>query len=191
MATAGIYSRRPDSACVLKGAVSEPNGPGDRPHGFASRTHGAKNMSRYRESRSVAVASLAVVRFFIGVSQQALAHVAAAGIPEHAEARRYGNGWQCKPGYRESNDACAEIKVHENGYATNSPVRQGWECRHDLEEADGTCEPMRVPANAVLDPLAGDGWFIPLAQQFRGQFIYRAKPDVSTSFAGVSMTLRD
>ena len=64
---------------------------------------------------------------FVAFPGQALAQSTNGQIRENAEARRYGDGWRCNPGYRESNGACGAIEIPANGYATSSSYGKGWE----------------------------------------------------------------
>ena len=39
-------------------------------------------------------------------------------MPENAEARNYGGGWNCALGYRVAGAVCVVIDIPENAYAT-------------------------------------------------------------------------
>ena len=115
-------------------------------------------MNRIQELCVIAILCMTSSMLFVGFPGQALAQATAGQIPENAEARSYGDGWRCNPGYRESNGACAAIEIPANGYATSSSYGKGWECSYGFKESNGSCTQVRVPANAYLDPVRGDDW---------------------------------
>ena len=61
----------------------------------------------------------------------------APSIPENAQPKRYGQGWECKPGYRSAGETCDEILVPENAYATDGALGKGWKCMHGLDLSFG------------------------------------------------------
>lgn len=78
-------------------------------------------------------------------------------IPENAQAKRFGKGWECDPGYRANNNSCVAIKIPENAYSTNSTYGRGWKCNWGYRRADEACVVIKVPANAYLNSY-GDRW---------------------------------
>ena len=79
-------------------------------------------------------------------------------MPENAEARNYGGGWDCSLGYRVDGAECAAIDVPENAYATGRSSGSGWACKRGYEETGGSsCEKIHVPENAFLRA-SGYGW---------------------------------
>ena len=78
-------------------------------------------------------------------------------VPENASAKTYGSGWECDPGYREIDEACAAVKVPANAYPTNKPYGRGWVCGRGFREVGETCAAIEVPANAYLNS-SGDKW---------------------------------
>ena len=115
-------------------------------------------MSEKRRLRVTPFQSLILLPIFIWLPSHALAQAPSGEVPENAQAKSYGTGWSCNPGYRESDGACAAIDIPEFAYATNRSYGSGWKCSHGFEEVDGSCAPIRVPANAYLDAVAGGGW---------------------------------
>ena len=72
-------------------------------------------------------------------------------MPENAEARNYGGGWNCALGYRVNGEECVAIDMPENAYATGRTYGSGWACRRGYEDAGGTsCAAIPVPDNAFL-----------------------------------------
>lgn len=72
-------------------------------------------------------------------------------VPENAEARSYGGGWDCTLGYRVDSEDCVAIDVPENAYATGRTYGSGWACRRGYDEVGGvSCEAIPVPENAFL-----------------------------------------
>lgn len=79
-------------------------------------------------------------------------------VPKNAEARSYGTGWDCAPGFRVDGAACLAIEIPEHAYATGRSYGTGWSCRRGYEEVgEAACEPMPLPANAFLQS-TGYGW---------------------------------
>jgi len=72
-------------------------------------------------------------------------------IPENASANRYGDGWSCDKGYRESKGTCVAITVPANAFPTNKSYGQGWECKRSFKQSDNTCNYIKVPKNGYLD----------------------------------------
>lgn len=72
-------------------------------------------------------------------------------VPANASAKRFGSGWECDRGFRESKGACVEISVPANAFATKTSYGRGWECRHGFREIREACEAIPVPDNAYLD----------------------------------------
>jgi hypothetical protein len=58
-------------------------------------------------------------------------------MPENAEARSYGGGWNCALGYRVNGEECVAIDIPENAYATGRSYGSGWACRRGYEEKAG------------------------------------------------------
>lgn len=79
-------------------------------------------------------------------------------IPDNAEARSFGNGWDCTLGYRLVDGDCLKLELPDNAYATGRSYGPGWACRRGFKSEDGvTCEAIFVPENAFLKS-SGHGW---------------------------------
>ena len=115
-------------------------------------------MNRIQKLSAIAILCMTGSMLFVGFPGQALAQATIGQIPENAEAKSYGGGWRCNPGYRESNGICAAIEAPANGYATGSSYGTGWECSYGFKESNGSCTAIRVPANAYLSPISGKDW---------------------------------
>jgi hypothetical protein len=115
-----------------------------------------KSMTRSRLSRIALLAVLTGV-----VSSMAFPIFAQDGtgpLPNNAEARKYGGGWNCTLGYRVSHAKCIAIEVPENAYATGRSYGTGWACRRGYEDAGGiSCKAIPIPKNAFLTP-SGFDW---------------------------------
>ena len=119
----------------------------------------AENVKRAgRLSRATFRLSLILFAQLLLASGYVLAGGAAVEIPEHASATRYGEGWVCDRGYRQSNGVCAFATLPANAYATDLAFGRGWECRRGYLERDDSCVAIRVPPNAYLSPARGDEW---------------------------------
>jgi hypothetical protein len=117
---------------------------------------------------------------FVGIPGQALAQAMTGQIPENAQAKSYGTGWSCNPGYRESNDASAAIEIPENGYATSSSFGTGWECSYGFKESNGSCTPVQIPANAHVD-YSGNGWYCNKPYRKRNKDLFTPYGEVTSA----------
>lgn len=79
------------------------------------------------------------------------------GVLENPRAKRYGSGWECIPGYRKVNDACAAVKVPANGYLSDSSPAAGWGCERGYRSLNDACVAVTMPETAHLD-YSGDNW---------------------------------
>lgn len=59
------------------------------------------------------------------------------GIPEHANAKRYGSGWKCDRGYRAAREACVAFKIPENAHLDYSG--NDWKCNEPYRKRQGRC----------------------------------------------------
>lgn len=79
-------------------------------------------------------------------------------LPENAEARSYGDGWQCARSFRREGNECVAITIPTNAYATNRTYGSGWSCLHGFQEVDGAnCVEVKTPEGSYLDP-SGKSW---------------------------------
>lgn len=79
-------------------------------------------------------------------------------VPDNAEARHYGGGWDCDLGFREDGAECLALYIPDNAYATRRKFGSGWACSRGYQEISGaSCEATRVPKNAHLRT-AGYDW---------------------------------
>lgn len=79
-------------------------------------------------------------------------------IPANARENVYTGGWECNPGFRETNGECLEIVIPENAYSTNRAFGKAWECRRGYRQVDGaSCVRIEIPSNAFLS-FTGNGW---------------------------------
>lgn len=96
--------------------------------------------------------------WLLASSLTAIAQDGSGPIPENAEARSYGSGWECIIGYRLVDGACIRLELPDNAYATGRSYGPGWACRRGFRSEDGTtCEAIYVPENAFLKS-SGHGW---------------------------------
>ena len=94
----------------------------------------------------------------IATTTPSIAQSQASQMPANAQAKSYGDGWECVRGFRRDGDACLAIIVPENAYATNRTYGSGWACLHGFQEVDGaTCREVVVPDGGYLDP-SGKSW---------------------------------
>src|SRR5271169_1617409 len=70
-----------------------------------------------------------------GASKQDVAKAA----PANAQARQYGSGWDCKPGFRLDAAVCAAIKLPENAFLTDDSYGPGWTCKRGYKPEGNGC----------------------------------------------------
>jgi hypothetical protein len=104
-----------------------------------------------KQTLARALLSAATLIVILVLALPALAQDGTGPAPENAEVRTYGVGWDCAPGYRLDDAACAAIDFPENAYATGRSYGEGWECRRGYRDVGGvSCEAIPVPENAHL-----------------------------------------
>ena len=96
------------------------------------------SMSRY--------ATLLAALAFTAILPQA-ALTGSGEVPPDARARASGTGWDCLPGYLQSENICREIKRPKNAYLTGNSYGSGWACRRGYREVGNACQPIAVPTN--------------------------------------------
>ena len=114
-------------------------------------------LSRPRRQPALIARALVLLALLATAPGFAFAQSTSVLAPENSHAKSYGSGWQCDQGYRESDGACAAIKVPVNAYLTNVSYGRGWECDYGHLLVIGACEPVKVPSNAFLNP-SGKRW---------------------------------
>ena len=83
----------------------------------------------------------------------------ADAVPPNGQARPYGRGWVCKPGFRQDGSACVAVKLPENGYLSDTSYGAGWECRYGYRQDGNLCTAVNLPRNAYLtELLSGEYW---------------------------------
>ena len=114
-------------------------------------------MSIVRRLCAVSLFALVIFAVQITAPHDAFAQKVAVGLPDNAEARRYGNGWECKQGYQKVRETCVKVKVPKNGYLSDTSFGRGWECSHGYRDVNDKCIVIGVPRNGYLDS-GGDRW---------------------------------
>ena len=116
-----------------------------------------KPMARVRRRHAISICCLILLAVLSIVPDLSFAQSGSVPIPEHAREKRFGGGWECDRGYRESVGGCVAIRLPENAYLTNTSYGRGWECERNYQETDGVCVAIHVPAHAYLDS-SGARW---------------------------------
>ena len=114
-------------------------------------------MSRMQQAPTIFIHSLILLSLLAAVPGLLFAKSGSIDVPENATENRYGNGWECDPGFRVVDGTCVAIKMPANAYSTNRSYGRGWECDRGYRVIDGTCIPIKVPANSYLN-VSGDKW---------------------------------
>ncbi|PRY84368.1 hypothetical protein [Donghicola tyrosinivorans] len=98
------------------------------------------------------ISRLAVVAGIIAsVAFPVFAQDGTGPMPDNAEARNYGGGWDCDLGFRVEGAECMALDIPDNAYATGRTYGSGWACRRGYEEISGaSCEAIPIPENAYL-----------------------------------------
>lgn len=110
-----------------------------------------------RYSAHVMIIASLVALSMAGTVPDAAAQTADVLLPDHATARRYGGGWTCDRGYRQTGESCAAVVVPPNAYL--SPFGNDWECQRLFRKRDGACVAVVVPEHAYVDDdTYGRGW---------------------------------
>lgn len=56
-------------------------------------------------------------------------------LPQNAQLKRFGSGWECKLGYREESSVCATVERPANTYPTSAAHGQrDWDCSRGFQE---------------------------------------------------------
>src|SRR5580693_2626886 len=71
-------------------------------------------------------------------------------MPANARAKQYGAGWECKPGFRQEEAACAAIKLPENAYLSDDSFGPGWACKREYKSVGNGCVAVKLPQNAYF-----------------------------------------
>lgn len=80
-----------------------------------------------------------------------LAQDGTGAVPQNAEVRSYGGGWDCILGYRVEGVKCVPIDFPENAYATGRSYGSGWECKRGFVDVGrASCKAIPLPDNAFL-----------------------------------------
>lgn len=94
----------------------------------------------------------------VAIPVPAFGQGSSVGVPEHASANRYGGGWTCARGYRESDGACLAVLVPDHAFATNKSYGPGWECNWGYREIEQACIAIKVPPNAYINSSGAGSW---------------------------------
>lgn len=76
--------------------------------------------------RVLTLSAAAHLRVLSGVAST---EAGAAGVPENASAKAYGDGRVCNRGFRQDSGACLVIAVPANAPATKTSCGRGWQSR--------------------------------------------------------------
>jgi hypothetical protein len=77
--------------------------------------------------------SAALLPTLLALPSSVLAQDISKVVPANAQAKQYGSGWDCKPGFRRDGAACAAIKLPENAYLSDDTYGPGWACKREYK----------------------------------------------------------
>jgi hypothetical protein len=77
-------------------------------------------------------------------------------VPANAQAKQYGSGWECKPGFRRDGAGCATIKLPANAYLSDDTYGPGWACKREYKADGNSCVAVKLPQNAYF---AGSSYY--------------------------------
>ena len=112
---------------------------------------------------------LILMACLVAVPSTGFAQNGSAMIPENARAKIYGGVWECDPGFRKMDNACAGVEVFVNAYPTKESFGRSWVCLRGHQEVDETCVSVTVPQNAYLSSI-GDRWICNRGFREAGEF---------------------
>jgi hypothetical protein len=90
-------------------------------------------------------------------SGRILAQGLSDAVPPNGQARPFGRGWVCKPGFRQDGSACVAVNLPENGYLSDTSYGAGWECRYGYRQDGNLCTAVNLPRDAYLTD-SGEYW---------------------------------
>jgi hypothetical protein len=65
-------------------------------------------------------------------------------VPANAQAKQYGSGWECKPGFRRDGAGCATIKLPANAYLSDDTYGPGWACKREYKAEGNSCVAVKL-----------------------------------------------
>ena len=92
----------------------------------------------------------ALLTTLLALSGSALAQDISKVVPANAQAKQYGSGWDCKPGFRRDGATCAAIKLPENAYLSDDTYGPGWACKREYKTDGNSCVAVKLPQNAYF-----------------------------------------
>jgi hypothetical protein len=128
-------------------------------HHFGSKQGAQPNMITNLPTNPGSAARVGVTFFalLVAVAGIASAQTAPGILPIHAQASRYGGGWDCVAGYAQQARKCIPIVIPLNGYLDAS--RNEWECDRGYVKAPTGCIAVKVPDNAYPEDYSfSSGW---------------------------------
>lgn len=112
-----------------------------------------RSLLRHCLSKNVAL----VLALATGAPTSVIAKDEAVPMPNNAQAKSYGDGWECIRGFRESKGHCTKINVPSNAYPTRSSYGRSWACRRGFKLQNEACVAIKVPVHGYLASY-GDKW---------------------------------
>jgi hypothetical protein len=94
--------------------------------------------------------SAALLMTLLALPGGALAQDSSKVVPANAQAKQYGSGWECKPGFRRDGAACAAVKLPQNAYLSDDTYGRGWACKREYKADGNSCVAVKLPQNAFL-----------------------------------------
>ena len=86
-------------------------------------------MTRVLRPQSYIGELLILLIALIFLPQISMAESTIKPLPQNAQLKRFGSGWECKLGYREESGICASVERPANTYPTSAAHGQrGWDC---------------------------------------------------------------
>jgi hypothetical protein len=101
-------------------------------------------------SQRMTFLSAALLTTLLALSGGARAQDSSKIVPANAQAKQYGSGWECKPGFRRDGAACAAIKLPANAYLSDDTFGPGWACKREYKADGNSCVAVKLPQNAYL-----------------------------------------
>lgn len=73
----------------------------------------------------------------------------------YATDSSYGNGWECRRGYKENNGSCVALRIPKHAFLDRRG--EDWQCERGYQKEDDSCTKIALPENAYLED-EGNDW---------------------------------
>jgi hypothetical protein len=100
--------------------------------GMHTEWSGISKQDLHMNDQRMTFLSAALLTTLLALSGGAVAQDSSKVVPANEQAKPYGSGWECKPGFRRDGAACAAIKLPANAYFSDDTYGPGWALMNPL-----------------------------------------------------------